>query len=467
MKLPRLLVAVAALAVLLPDARVAAGPLGNLQSPAVHPRAVVVDAVTLAPIGGATVAVDGLLGQAVAESDTSGRVTLAGIALPPPPSVEDDPGALLLFNAYASGYVPLARRLELNAVGPDVVLQMVPENAGVLTPLISASQGARLQLPGIGSLKVPPGALSQDAHLRIIDMPPTTWSPSALTADTVYQVWLQTEDSLGHTVPALAPGFSGVELTVEVVRVAQLASGEEYLWRARALNASGAESGILAATAQPGTTVVTFGVTSGITQLDFEKGGAAIAGECNWSPWRLTTTALSSSLAGGVTVSVNCGIYANYADVTVSAGETKTTEHTFTGSVTGSVGWDAGVLFAKASAALSVTVSGSFASGTATTVQVASSKSTPPSGTVNGQDQSTLTTPWSCIAGTATYGVKLTTYRVGASRTCTLPNGNIQSEWVSLGNLTVPGQIIIQWNATIDANCAPGCATATLPPMPE
>ncbi len=72
MKPAHLIATVAALAVSLSGSPAVAGPPAKLQSPAVHPRAVVVDAVTLTPIGGASVAVDGPLGQAAAESDTSG-----------------------------------------------------------------------------------------------------------------------------------------------------------------------------------------------------------------------------------------------------------------------------------------------------------------------------------------------------------------------------------------------------------
>jgi hypothetical protein len=430
--------------------------------------AVVVDMVTLTPVAGAEVIVGGPYGVDAGVSSHDGVATFGALTLPGPPANEEDMTipAPAEFYVEHPDYLALRRDVVLNTAGSHATLQLVPRRSGVITPLISAATGGRYQLPGVGSLRVPAGTLSHDSYLRVIAIPRVAWSPRASSStELTYQVWLGAVDAEGNETAALPRGFGGVELTVEVRHLPALANGEERAWRARSIEMAGGTAAVQAATAQSGTSVVTFDLAAGFTQLEYERSGALL-GSCNWGPWALGVVPLGSFIAAPTYVSVNCGFYATPVRVTVSAGETITTGHSITRTATARTGWDAGTLFAKASAEFGVSITGSYSSSTATTTMVSSEKKTPETGTINGVPPASLAAPWSCVTGTAKFGLEQTRFRMTASRRCVHPNGTIENETIVLGEMLVPQGVAIEWTASIDASCGEGCEGASLPSLP-
>ena len=429
----------------------------------------VVDAVTLKPLAGVVVHGSSDDGDDVQITDADGvaRFTALPVASPPHP---EDVEALTnppkyVMQASPEGYLPANRGFSLNAVARRGVLQLVPDDTGVVTPKIGATAGGRIQLPGLGALHVPPDALLQDAVLRVIPISRAARVSGLVDGDLVYEVWLSSEDEWGVPIPSLPTGFGGIQLTIPLPALPDVPENMTRSWRAHLFTADWSAADSLPVSVNDGSQRATIPVGGGKTLFRYEYETSVL--DCKWGPWALEVTALSTRIPAGTSVSVNCGIYANDVSIKVSAGETVTTTYEVGAEVEGTVGWETGVLFAKASAELGVTLSGNASSSTAKTTMVEATKSTPSTGTINGEDQSTLTPPWSCVSGTAKYGIEIVTYALWAKRRCVHPDGTIEKQSVDLGTLDAPGRIGIEWDVEIDPDCGEGCDEAVMPdPLP-
>jgi len=399
-------------------------------------------------------------------SDESGRAVFPELFLPPPSAsefVEDlDP---IVLTVFSPAFVPMRREVTLNSIHPSTVLQLLPKKRGYVSPLIDAVEGGRFQLPGIGFVQVDPGVLHQDACLRILPVPSESSSPNAISGDLTMQYWVDAVDAGGAEVAALPNSLGGITLRVALPELPKAYNGTEREWSHYSFDAAWALMETSVPTVDESAGVISFDVAGGSNLVAFEYRTVSSVPACEYGPWELLLDPRSTTtpLNWGVSVSVYCGVYANEVSVKIGAGETKPTTVQFGGEISGELGWTAGTLFTKASAKLGMKISGSVSNGTATTTMAEASKQTPPSGAVNGQDQTLLTPPWSCLTGTARYGLTRVTYSASARRTCTNPDGTIQSELIPLGSIDTPGELTILWDVEVDEDCGEGCEDASAP----
>jgi len=446
-----------------------------LASPQIgYPVAKTVDATTLQPIAGVSVVADRLGVVDVSVADADGFAALPGIQLPAPPSVpiiqDSDP---VYFEVNHPGYLPLHRAADLNSAGARTTLQLVPRNDGIVSPLISAATGGRFHLPGAGFLRVSPGALSQDARIRLIPIHRASSSPHKVSDELIIEIWAAAVDEFGAEIQALPSVFGGIQLERNLPPMIGIPVGASRTWSAHRFDESWSETESNISSVTVNASTATFPIASGFTIL---RGGLlfpfeppAGGGTCNWGSWEFTfrpKTAAIPSL-GGQNVSVNCGIYANTVSVSVSEGQTQSTSVGVSVASAASVGLESDTLFAEVSAQVGLTVTGSLETGSATTTMTGSTKGTPPSGTVSGQNQSDMEAPWSCISGTANYGVEVVEYWMTAQRKCYNSEGELlEIDTQTLGTVSVPGSITIDWDADIDPACGEDCEDAALPNMP-
>ena len=89
----------------------------------------------------------------------------------------------------------------------------------------------------------------------------------------------------------------------------------------------------------------------------------------------------------------------------------------------------------------------------------------PPAGsTINGEPVEDLEVPWSCLAGGATYGYKLVTYKLLAKRHCTDWQGLDHINFVVAGEIEVPEGLAFRYEEMeVNEDCDPACAGETVP----
>ncbi len=179
---------------------------------------------TGAPVSQALLSADVLTtgAQEQARSDMAGYavfpniIPLSGSSTDP----EDPPGAQartrMVLKASPAGYVPFKDELWITESYNSLPLYLVPLSSGVITDLIPSGSGATCVLPGIGTLVVPPGALTQDSRLQVVVVPAHGWMSSLVEKDLRYQVWVTAVDAAGARLPGVMPSAHAAGVTLRV-----------------------------------------------------------------------------------------------------------------------------------------------------------------------------------------------------------------------------------------------------------
>ncbi len=375
-----------------------------------------------------------------AKSDMDGYAVFPNVI--PPTGLTTDPdeipgseARLYLGTAIApTGYVPQKKTIWIAQSTKARKLFVVPLSSGSTTGVIGASVGATLALPNIGTLTVPAGALSQDARLQVVVVPTEARTRSLVPNDLRYQVWISAVDSQGNLLPGVMTGVhaAGVTLKVALADQETRPGAITESWTSVGHTPDFSSSASVAAAYNSQLSELTLPLIEGNNCANYSYAYPEPLSSTGTGEWQIKTQFISRRQQMVASTKFKCGKYANSAEATTSASQTVTSSWSRTVGAEGKVGWKAGVLFAKASAELSVNVSGTWGGATATTKLSSGRAGTPASGTfVEGGSSA------KCLSGCKAYGLVFVKYKLFAFRRTVLPSGTIVRETEPLGTLEV------------------------------
>jgi len=316
-----------------------AGPTWAQSPPAGVNSALVVDAVTLQPLAGATVFAqfDGLAASATTGAD--GIIAFpqftADAATSDAEFMQREP---LTLEASADGYLAIRKSARLTNVGRRVVLSLIPEDSGVVTPLIDAALGGRFQIPGVGVLNVDPGALAFDTRVRLIPIPDSSTSPEEVEGELAFEVWAASVDQGGQENSSLSSALGGVELTMAPRALPTPVAGAVRSWTVHRFDRFWTRTDSAPATGG-GSAGATAPIAAGFNVLEHVPLAPDEDEGCEWSAWEVGLEPIGSSIpgAGATSASVNCGVYTAAVSVSVTSGTTSTTALSINVGVAGEI----------------------------------------------------------------------------------------------------------------------------------
>ena len=429
-------------------------------------RVLVSDAVSGVAPKAVKVNVVDSVGEHLGVTDEHGAVDFTGLF--PASAPESVPFPSLMLEASAHGYLPLRREIHVGPEGWQVQLALVPRKSGYTTPVIRAAEGGKFTLPNIGLLCVEPGALEQDARLRLSVIPSAAMSSSMVEGQLQYEVSCLALDSNGYPqrgTLSLIPG--GVTLAVALPRwgdpVEELTS---ETWSTYSFD----ESWQLLATTpvhpvdRRAEVAVVIPLVEGFNLLERDYITAPTAGGCEWGPWKVQVALVgTTAILGGQGQSVICGRYTEHDCIAVGEGQERFTYWAGGNEFEQETSLSAEALLASVSEKVGVKLSGSYGTGKVKSTTTAKERCSKSGQLIHGG--SSLTHPWSCISGEMQMTWSLSSYQVWASRTCVQADGSTSSESVSAGVIELPGPIVNVWDVSIDETCEV-CATNPPPQLP-
>lgn len=182
-----------------------------------HTRAVVTSGADGKPIDGIDVTVEATAGIFVSTSDSYGYAVFPELPISPgdvpgDPSDPIPPQERVTVSVSHPDYVPVHTERVL-AEGPQSMqIPLIPRTVGGTTSWIDASTGGVFTIPGLGTLTVPAGALTQDAFLHVTTVPARAQSGAVFDDQLVHQVWLGSLDQNRQWSAAIPAYYNGIEL---------------------------------------------------------------------------------------------------------------------------------------------------------------------------------------------------------------------------------------------------------------
>jgi hypothetical protein len=407
-----------------------------------------------------------------------GKATLLGmvpiansVIAPEDPEANAENPIEVLLEVAAFGYLPFKRTVSLTANTRVMQVMLLPEKFGVVSPMISGVTGGTFELTGLGTLRVPPNALSQDACIRITPIP--TWSATHGVLDdhdNVCQFYALAVNNLGQALPGvLSNQPNGVTLAVDIASNLPPDAQDEQ-WITHALGTSFDQD----------VTTVTPGDLRRVQRIKSPvcEGHNAVTHTyavldlgCNtlWTPWKVERQLLSTDKEVVTTVPFKCGHY--MVGKVVGRGNTVAHETSFslTTSVTEEVGVEVektlGSLTSSASHKLSTTIEGTTTEGTITTKTFEEQTNVLPTQHVCGTPAGDPQPPgWGCVSGKVEWGYLTSHYRIWTWRrkVCV---GALWYQKKVLGSISICGPFDMWFtDVSWDSSCV-GCSqTGQVPP---
>ncbi len=408
-------------------------------------------------------------------ADASGKATFSQVPYSPNlPAIVDNEGQTLvstrmrvIVTVSAPDYLPLKKEHVFFEHDRFREMRLVPLKTGFTTTEIVAAKGSRLSIPKLGTLTVEEGALLQDTRLRITVIPHASTSPSLVEGVLRFELYLQTIDASGNPIPGLIASNGHITLDADLPEKEIEPAGAHGDWRSLHLGTQFSGTSWSPAVFDTENNHITMPLREGYNLLDRRYSVPDSTSNWEWTPWRLgpprhTSTAI---VPGDAPANILCGAFTNGASVKIEAGTTLAGSASLSAEAVGQVGWDAGMLFAKASAKLGLSLEGTLTGSVSLTTSREYHVFTPPSGTITGLPHP-LSPPYSCISGTAHLNALTKTYELWAERERPCPPNGTELDWKSLGTMTISGGLLMWYDIHWDTNC-PGCSSGgTVPPFP-
>lgn len=358
-------------------------------------------------------------------------------------------------------------RVALNGSVSENLFQVrvMPRDNGHKTSMISAQKGGRFDFPGLGYIQVDPGALSQDAIIRVKPFLPAAYSPLLIASEDEqlrYQVWLEAIDSNGDILTNVLPTTEiGITLVVKLFDKLVELPDYEYEWIAFSFDEKFIEQGEETATYSKGE--LSFSVKDGFNLV-------GVGGRClgiylepslrcgTWGDWQFGFLSRGKKSKPLNAINFICGNFSEGGSATTSLGESISTVNELDSTVSAEVGASASVLGIGLAAAAGVSVSVSSSTRTTTAIQLEQTLSRN-IGPINGAV--TVSSPWSCLAGTYQFFQVIEKFDVYAyrHRICADPEAeSYQIKYV--GIMSVMHGLDSAWTAA-------GCRSVCCPTEPD
>jgi hypothetical protein len=395
--------------------------------------------------------------QGVTNADGIARI--AGV-----PVVTNQPGPIPAVGEITilhSGHVPYRAHVTFSQLHLNRQCELVARDTGYTTPILSAADGATVNLPGLGSLTVDPGALNADASLRIIPMPMASWPFALVTGDIQHCVWVSAHDALGQPLQGALSLLGGVRLTTALpypsTPVETILSES---WSVSAFDPFLASRGTATLSTPSDDGSITFAVAEGHC-LVCRHYTAQSSQTCVWGPWVQSKYHVGSRAESQANHSFNCGLLGTGGSVTTGSSSTHTTGSGLNQQVSAKTGIEMRAIVARVAAEAGVSMSYDSETGIATQASASSTINTPPAG------QSALpgVANSQCLNGTMHVGWHVDTYKISFTRLCMSGGQVVDSQTEDGGTIDVQGPLET-WFSNMAWNPAcPGCpALGVVPP---
>ena len=290
------------------------------------------------------------------ETDEQGYSLFPRLQIPTGPSPDPNapPGAkaevIAKAQVYADGYLPQVKELTFREGETFNHLALVPESTGHTTPLISAAVGGTFELGAYLELVVPSGALSADARLLVVEVPPQAMSDVWAEWDLRYQAWVVAVDGDGNQIRDVVPSDygAGIVLRASLPDQEERPNALESSWVARGLDPE-LESTVKGTASYDYTTeTLDLPVVEGFNFGEFCY--RELVDGCEVTGWELFYVEDSRSYDASVGVDFICGQYFGIASTSAEYGETWETNWDIEWGEAAEIGLEAGVILSKTSA---------------------------------------------------------------------------------------------------------------------
>ena len=354
-------------------------------------------------------------------------------------------------------------------------ISLVPIQSAASSGLVSAATGGRAAIPGVGVVRIPPGALNQDATIHAIPVPPGNYMKLPGYDTSIDQVWIGTKNVTGDWVDALPSSYSGVEL-IRPLRLGSLPlpEGAELDFRGTLLDRKGVVVG--SDVASPSGETIAFAAGPGVNALVLSVRFPSNEGEPGstsgeqldlLTPCKSTFFEYveeSSEIIPHVQGPLLCGITVTGMSASIETGEEITSTHSLDSSVTAKVSSSIGSSIAKIGTELGSTLSAGTTSGT--TVGISKK------GMVS-LSSGDLLPGGSCFDALIKMGTVVKTYRVKVVERTVYKDSDGEPQLINrdvfvAGSVSVPGTVETWWTALeFSPNC-PDCSLeeGETPPSP-
>ncbi|MEL6430600.1 MAG: hypothetical protein AAFR54_15560, partial [Planctomycetota bacterium] len=461
-----------------------------------HPSTFVVSALDRQPIPGIVVQMSNASGSQFSTTRADGFAIFDALTVTDDPQNGDpsfDPDLLppqevAVIQIDVPNHVPVYATRPLSANDKRTFVHLMPTERTISTGVIDASVGGRFLLPGLGLILVPPGALTQHASIHAIPLSSTSYSETPTGYELLDQFWIGTKSPGGQWIDALPVAHSGIILQRTVTSNPIPGPIYSETWQSSLSGADGAATVSSDVASRIGDTVV-MNIGPGLNSVtrfwdagELSTGSARTTGggstaeesdsdvveeetgellptgkrSTNYVEVRL----LSSRITSISTTRMLCGEQVDQTSASITASETKTTEHTLESSVTTEFGEEINTTIVKVGAKIGTEIKAGSTEGTSVTTGLSGSVTTPAGHELPGGD---------CFDADVVSGLVINKYRVdlGTKTVCVDSNGqdSVRREKKKVGEMEVPvGVATWRNNMAFNPNCA-GCSN--LDPQPE